>query len=77
MSSLRYLRCAPGDHPCRARCFLPIASGSSSIGVAIKLPKIDIYQYWHERFHRDPGNHWIQSIFKSLFRKSSATMDAR
>jgi DNA-binding transcriptional LysR family regulator len=43
----------------------------------IKLPKIDIYQYWHERFHRDPGNQWIRSIFKSLFGKSSATMDAR
>jgi DNA-binding transcriptional LysR family regulator len=43
----------------------------------IKLPKIDIYQYWHERFHRDPGNQWIRSIFKSLFSKSSATMDAR
>jgi DNA-binding transcriptional LysR family regulator len=43
----------------------------------IKLPKIDIYQYWHERFHRDPGNQWIRSIFKALFSKSSATMDAR
>jgi DNA-binding transcriptional LysR family regulator len=43
----------------------------------IKLPKIDIYQYWHERFHRDPGNQWIRSIFKSLFGKSSATTDAR
>jgi DNA-binding transcriptional LysR family regulator len=42
----------------------------------IKLPKIDIYQYWHERFHRDPGNQWIRSIFKSLFSKS-ATTDAR
>ena len=43
----------------------------------IKLPKIDIYQYWHERFHRDPGNQWIRSIFKSLFSKSSATVDPR
>jgi DNA-binding transcriptional LysR family regulator len=22
----------------------------------IKLPKIDIFQYWHDRLHRDPGN---------------------
>jgi DNA-binding transcriptional LysR family regulator len=34
----------------------------------IKLPKIDIFQYWHGRFHRDPGNQWIRSIFKTLFR---------
>jgi DNA-binding transcriptional LysR family regulator len=36
----------------------------------IKLPKIDIFQYWHDRFHRDPANQWIRSIFKTLFHKS-------
>jgi DNA-binding transcriptional LysR family regulator len=35
----------------------------------IKLPRIDIFQYWHERFHRDPGNQWIRSIFRTLFRR--------
>ena len=34
----------------------------------IKLPKIEISQYWHERFHREPGNQWIRSIFARLFR---------
>src|SRR6185437_5123493 len=34
----------------------------------IKLPKIEIYQYWHNRFHREPGNKWIRSVFASLFR---------
>jgi DNA-binding transcriptional LysR family regulator len=33
----------------------------------IKLPKIEIYQYWHDRFHREPGNKWIRSVFSSLF----------
>ncbi len=33
----------------------------------IALPKIDICQYWHERFHRDAGNQWIRSVFVSLF----------
>ena len=37
----------------------------------IKLPKIDIFQYWHERYHRDPGNQWIRATFRSLFRKSN------
>jgi DNA-binding transcriptional LysR family regulator len=23
--------------------------------------------YWHERFHRDPGNKWLRSIFSHLF----------
>jgi DNA-binding transcriptional LysR family regulator len=37
----------------------------------IKLPKIEIAQYWHERFHRDPGNEWIRSVFRTLFRDPS------
>jgi DNA-binding transcriptional LysR family regulator len=33
----------------------------------IRLPTIDIYQYWHDRFHREPGNQWIRSVFATLF----------
>ena len=40
----------------------------------LRLPKIDIFQYWHDRLHRDPGNQWVRSIFKSLFRKPSAAV---
>lgn len=36
----------------------------------IRLPKIDIYQYWHDRFHREPGSQWIRAIFATLFRKT-------
>jgi DNA-binding transcriptional LysR family regulator len=35
----------------------------------VKLPRIDIYQYWHDRFHRDPGNQWTRSVFRDLFRR--------
>ncbi|MGC1464537.1 MAG: LysR family transcriptional regulator [Pseudolabrys sp.] len=38
----------------------------------IKLPKIEIYQYWHNRFHREPGNKWIREVFLSLFRAPNA-----
>jgi DNA-binding transcriptional LysR family regulator len=34
----------------------------------IKLPKIEIFQYWHQRFHREPGNQWIRGVFARLFR---------
>jgi len=37
----------------------------------IKLPKLDIYQYWHDRFHREPGSKWIRDIFASLFRSQA------
>jgi hypothetical protein len=36
----------------------------------IRLPKIEIYQYWHDRFHREPGSQWIRGIFATLFRKT-------
>jgi hypothetical protein len=39
------------------------------IAPPIRLPRIDILQYWHERFHRDPGSQWIRSVFKALFGK--------
>ena len=34
----------------------------------IKLPKIEIFQYWHNRIHHEPANKWIRSVFASLFR---------
>jgi DNA-binding transcriptional LysR family regulator len=34
----------------------------------IKMPKIEIFQYWHNRFHTEPGNKWIRSVFSNLFR---------
>jgi len=33
----------------------------------LRLPEIDIYQYWHQRFHREPGSQWIRAVFASLF----------
>ena len=34
----------------------------------ISLPKIKVSLYWHERFHRDPGNAWLRSIYVKLFK---------
>ncbi|MBN1239107.1 MAG: LysR family transcriptional regulator [Gammaproteobacteria bacterium] len=33
----------------------------------LKLPRIEISQHWHERFHREPGNQWIRRVFAELF----------
>lgn len=32
----------------------------------IELPRIEIALYWHERFHREPGNRWFRSLFIDL-----------
>ena len=41
------------------------------IRTPLKLPRIEIFQYWHDRYHREPGNKWIRTVFQSLFRKRS------
>jgi len=46
--------------------------GLTLVSPPIAFPTIDIHQYWHERFHREPGNQWIRSIFVSLFGKPAA-----
>jgi DNA-binding transcriptional LysR family regulator len=33
----------------------------------IALPKFGVSLYWHERFHRDPGNMWLRDIYLRLF----------
>lgn len=33
----------------------------------VKLPTYDPRLFWHERFHRDPGNRWLRGIYIELF----------
>jgi len=32
----------------------------------IEIPHFKITQYWHDRFHADPGNQWLRSLFRRL-----------
>ena len=34
----------------------------------IPLPKFKVSLYWHERFHREPGNAWLRGVCVRLFR---------
>ena len=36
----------------------------------VRLPRIDVAQHWHERFHREPGSRWIRGLFVDLFSKT-------
>lgn len=33
----------------------------------IALPRIEISQYWHERYHRDTAHRWFRSVTSDLF----------
>lgn len=32
----------------------------------IPLPKTKVSLYWHERFHREPGNEWLRGVYIKL-----------
>ena len=48
------------------------ALGLAVFATPTRLPPIDVAQYWHERFHREPGNQWIRSVFTELFAGADA-----
>ncbi len=33
----------------------------------IKSPAIEVHQFWHSRFHKDPGNVWMRGVLHGLF----------
>jgi DNA-binding transcriptional LysR family regulator len=33
----------------------------------IEIPTMSVAVYWHERYHRDPGNKWLRHAFVKLF----------
>jgi DNA-binding transcriptional LysR family regulator len=34
----------------------------------LTLPQVSVDLYWHDRFHRDPGNQWLRQTFATLFK---------
>jgi DNA-binding transcriptional LysR family regulator len=32
-----------------------------------ELPKNEVYLYWHDRYHRDPGNEWLRDFVAQQF----------
>jgi DNA-binding transcriptional LysR family regulator len=35
----------------------------------IPLPGFEVKLYWHDRYHREPGNKWLRGVFAQLFRQ--------
>jgi DNA-binding transcriptional LysR family regulator len=44
--------------------------GLATFRPPMPLPPYEIAQYWHERYHRDPGHRWLRSVSFDLFAKS-------
>ncbi|HMI17331.1 MAG TPA: hypothetical protein VK526_13395, partial [Bradyrhizobium sp.] len=41
--------------------------GLAVLETPIALPRIEITQYWHERYHRDAAHRWFRSVTFELF----------
>ena len=37
----------------------------------VKMPPISVAQYWHARYHQDPGHRWLRQTCFSLFARSA------
>ena len=39
----------------------------SILALPVEIPRFQIKQHWHERFHHEPGNRWLRSVVADLF----------
>jgi DNA-binding transcriptional LysR family regulator len=56
--------------PARVATFLAEPLKLMTFTPALALPSFEIAQYWHERYHRDPGHRWFRAASFDLFAKS-------
>lgn len=54
--------------PARLGKLLSEQANVKTVAAPIKLPSYTVKQYWHERFHRDPGNIWLRGVISDLYR---------
>jgi DNA-binding transcriptional LysR family regulator len=55
--------------PARLGTLLSEEANVRTLPAPIKLPSYTVKQYWHERFHRDPGNVWLRGLISDLYRE--------
>jgi DNA-binding transcriptional LysR family regulator len=44
----------------------------SVLPLPVEIPRFQVKQHWHERFHLDPGNAWLRSVVAELFQDRRA-----
>jgi DNA-binding transcriptional LysR family regulator len=42
------------------------------LALPVEMPKFQIKQHWHERFHHDPGSRWLRGLVADLFQDHRA-----
>jgi len=55
--------------PANLTTFFSEQLGLATFRPPIPLSPIEIAQYWHEKYQRDPGHCWLRSAYFDLFAK--------
>lgn len=50
-----------------AQYFAGISADVRVVGLPFDLPRIEMKQFWHRRFHRDERNKWLRTLVYQLF----------
>jgi DNA-binding transcriptional LysR family regulator len=53
--------------PARLAAVIAGPLGLATFKPFVSLPALEIAQYWHERYHREPGHRWLRAICFDLF----------
>lgn len=48
--------------PLRLAAIFAAESGVKIVSLPVRFPSYSVIQYWHDRYHRDPGNIWLRSL---------------
>lgn len=48
--------------PLRLGAIFAAESGVKIVPSPVRFPSYPVVQYWHDRYHRDPGNMWLRSL---------------
>jgi DNA-binding transcriptional LysR family regulator len=50
-----------------ARYFAHASTNLRVVGLPFEPPRIELKQFWHRKFHRDPRNRWLRALIYKMF----------
>jgi DNA-binding transcriptional LysR family regulator len=50
-----------------ARYFAGASANLRVVGLPFEPPRIELKQFWHRKFHRDPRNRWLRALIYRMF----------
>jgi DNA-binding transcriptional LysR family regulator len=59
-----------------ANYFSSVSAHLRVVGLPFELPRIDLKQFWHRKFHHDERNSWLRALVYGLFQDSRSRQTA-